>query len=175
MRLRIVTPNKITVGCEDLNVAFDVTNSRVGNGALSIAMLIYRWVCGNGCIFGGGKGKFFSRRHIGNIKPEEFRKEFTSSLESIPEFIDFAAGSVEKANMTVLSERDVKDFIRNFKEAGLKTVANVLTNEIEGKNAVNAWEVVNIATYKAQEYALDTRIKIETIAGKLLTDLSKVS
>lgn len=170
MKLRIISRDKININGEELSFGFDIKNSRVGRASCEIAILIYRWICGNGCIFGGGKGFIFSKRHVA-INREQYITEFTDMLDKSPDTIEYIKKKVEEAQELTLNSNTIQNLIDKFKAENIvnsKYLAGKIEQVMDEKYTRTAWGFTNAITEIAQDYSVDTREKLEQFAGKIL-------
>jgi len=169
LNLRIVRSRQLNIAGEDLSVGINVRNSRVGKSKVDIELLIYKWKCTNGIIFGGGVETYYSKRHTG-IDSETIASEFSRIMSDMPKNIELIKSKVETLRSTKINENILEKFVDKFEKN--KFANSAMTQKILAsmpKYEDTGWGFVNAMTEVAQEYNMDTRERIEKYAGQLLT------
>jgi hypothetical protein len=158
----------LDIGKDELFSGIQIDSSDVGRKPLSVIFFIYRLVCTNGMTNTQVTDRIFKHRHLG-IDPVNFRLEFSEAIGQLPVMTDvFSKLITDSQNKRI-------PFIRDdiFKQASQITgltdeIVNKSLDKLELKYDHNRWGLINSFTETAQEYPLETRLKIETAAGKLL-------
>lgn len=168
MNLRVVSRDKININGDELSFGFDIRNSNIGKSSVEIAIIIYRWICSNGLIVGGGKGYMMRQRHVA-VDRESLVREFVTLLDSSPDVITHIKGSIEKSMDTKLNSNEMQKIIDSLKANGMiKNAIGRLEEYTEPAYDGTLWGVVNGITRLSQDYSLDTRLRMEKIAGEIL-------
>lgn len=168
MNIRIIRNEMLNVEGEDLHIGFQVRNSDVGRSTLVVQVLVYKVICSNGLLLGGGMGELFMRRHV-VIKGRNFEEEFEQAVASLPKVIEYVEKEIVKNKIHRISDLEMQKLIDEFKES-----MNASDELVEGvKEAIshydsNRWGFINAITEVAQNYSLDRQIELETYAGELL-------
>lgn len=171
LHLRAVSSEPLNIPNEDLFAGFSVDSSDVGRSTLIIRFFIYKQVCTNGLMLPQIGGNLFSQKHIG-ISRQDFRLNLQDSLSLIPELV--------KKSEELISENSSKSFnLRNldFEEA-IKSIQNrTKLSEQSAKKVVelaidkyrdSKWGLVNAITEVAQDFTLERRLELETVASDYL-------
>lgn len=168
LKARIVSREKININGEELSFGFDIKNSRVGRASCEIAIIIYRWICSNGVIFGGGKGFMYAKRHIA-ISREQFITEFVEMLDQAPDTVKYIKKSIEDSQGIQLNSQNIQNLINRFKAENIsRNAAGRIEQIMDEKYNRTLWGMTQAITELAQEYNLETREKMEEFAGKIL-------
>jgi hypothetical protein len=164
--MRIVRKDLMDINGEELSVGLNIKNSMVGRSMVNIQVMIYRWICKNGVIFGGGAGTVFAKKHI-NITREDFITGMNDSLEKIPYIVNNAKQWVESSRENVLNSNSLQKIIDELKDAKF---SDLFLGKVKDSipETPTRWDVVNAMTMHAQAYSFDTREKIEQYAGLIL-------
>jgi len=171
LKMRIVSRDKIQVGEKEddtLSYGFDISNSRTGKSSLKISFIVYRWICSNGMIMGGGKASYYSQRHVG-ISDGAFRSEFGTFLENIPELTKYAEEQIIASQKKSVTPKEIQQMVDQFKAMKInKKVEDELESVIYTGDVRCVWDFTNVLTAMAQKYNIETRERIETAAGRIL-------
>lgn len=172
MKLRLVSRDKIIINGDELSVGFDIKNSRVGRSSVEISLMLFRWICSNGMIFGGGKGMAYRKIHVGADR-SEIICGFTDMLNRLPDSVEYIKNHVEMSQNQKLTSDLIQRLLDQYKIIGVqkgimgRVQANVETDLAEGK-ILSLWDFINHTTQIAQDYSLETREKAETAASRIL-------
>ncbi|MCX8074146.1 MAG: DUF932 domain-containing protein [Clostridia bacterium] len=168
LKMRIVSRDKININGEELSFGFDIKNSRVGRASCEIAIIIFRWICSNGMIFGGGKGFMYTKKHIA-INREQFITEFVEMLDHAPDTVEYIKRSIETSQQTKLDSQSIQNLINKFKAENIsRNACGRIEQMMDEKYNRTLWGMTQSITELAQEYNLETREKMEEFAGKIL-------
>lgn len=167
-KLRIISRDKIDIAGDSLQFGFDIKNSRVGKSRLQINILLYRYICQNGMVFGGGQGHFYTKRHIG-ISREDLITQFTEMLDRAPDIIGYLKKNVEASMVKKLNDDNIQNLINKFLADGnSRNAAGRIKDMMDAKYDRTLWGFGNAITELSQEYGVDTREKMEMFAGKIV-------
>lgn len=168
-KIRVASRETITIGDDELRFGFDIKNSRLGNGSLEISLLLYRIICANGCLIGGGKGLFYRQRHVG-IKPGVFENNFRDMLLKTPDAVRYVVNNIEDSQKSNLNNDKVQNYLDRFlaQSFATKNCAGQVQQTFNDKYPKTRWGMINAITEVAQQYDYDTRENIEEFAGKIL-------
>jgi hypothetical protein len=172
---RLIQREPMKVAGEDLFAGIQIDSSDVGRSILTAKFFIYKQVCTNGLVVSKGGGMLFQQKHVG-ITKDEFFNGFNNSMSSIPILIENA----ETVIGTALNEKTYESVFHNQKEMDnlvnslkIKTklsdegVTKVI-DTMESTYAPTKWGLINAITQVAQDYTLERRLELESIAGDLL-------
>lgn len=169
----LVDPNHpIEVKGETLFRGFFAWNSEVGSSVFGLTTFLYRYVCDNRIVWGATEVKELRIRHTGGA-PERFAYEGQKYLsryanEATDKIVDGIIRAQEK-DIPVAKDETVEDWLRSrgFNQAQAK--ASVQTAVAEQGQARSIWDIVNgITAYARSIPHTDTRVELETKAGKLM-------
>lgn len=169
--------NPVEVNGETLFRGFITWNSEVGSAVFGLTTFLYRYVCDNRIIWGMTDVKELRIRHTGGA-PERFAYEGAQYLgryanESTGALVDgirkaqaFELPSSPSEKAEVRWENWLK--ARGFTSAQAKS--SVTAAQAEEGQARSLWDIVNgVTAYARQIPHTDERVRVETMAGKLLT------
>ena len=180
---RLIQQEKMNVNGEDLFAGIQIDSSDVGRSVLSVNFFIYKQVCTNGLCIAKGAANLFTQRHI-NITSDDFHAGLKSSLKCLPELIAEYAGIIESCTTSYklvngilrpdvdkeLTDAELQKLITSVRhktklsEEGAQKVIELS----QSKYGLSDWGIINSITEVAQDYTLERRIELETIAGGLL-------
>lgn len=172
LNLRVVSRNKINIRGDELSFGFDIKNSGVGKSSVEISIIIFRWICSNGLIVGGGKGYVLKQRHIA-VDRESLVREFTTMLDNSPIIVDEIKETINKSMDVPLNSKEIQRIIDELKHSGiLEGAARKIEEYIEPEYEGTLWGIVNSITKSSQNYSLETRLQMERQAGVILNKYS---
>jgi hypothetical protein len=168
LNIRIVSRKQLkTIDGDDLHLAINIKNSRVGMSRFVVQFMLYKWICSNGVIFGGGVIPMMKRRHTGDIAAdcrlylENFIKDIPSITTKIEEF-------VSKSKSTEVNQESFEKIMLQFQAKKLPKVTERILETIPNYGGMNMMNVINAMTEVAQNYSNDTREAIEEFSGSLM-------
>jgi hypothetical protein len=159
---------------DNVNIGVHISNSDVGARPLQVDMMLFRLVCTNGMIDMVDGVPLFRMRQV-NVSRSEFRDRLQNALHTLGNRKDMLIGKFQDArNETVAKPYIVLSRICK-KHALSKGQANAVKEEYNrglatGEYDFNRISLVNAITRYAQECEQETRLKLETVAGKFLFD-----
>ena len=175
--LRLVDPNAnravlksdtLMVGRESAGI--HIANSEVGLRAVTVDALVFRLVCTNGLIRRLNQKSLLKQRHIHVSEPR-----FQQMLEAaVSEATLVAAGFIEQMAMaTRIPIPDPNLAIERL--AGLwnlsKQTVELIKFALYGENNQETlYGLVNAVTQVSQQFAIEQRFEMETLAGLLIDD-----
>lgn len=172
LNLRIVSRNIININGDDLSFGFDIRNSNIGKSSVEISIIIYRWICSNGLIVGGGRGYMMRQRHV-SVDRASLIRDFVELLDQSPMYVQAIKENIEKSMDTRLNSDSMQKIIDTLKASGMiQNAINRIDEYVEPEYANTVWGVVNSITRLSQDYSLDTRLRMEKIAGQVLSKYS---
>lgn len=168
LHMRITEKEMLDIEGEDLFAGITIDSSDVGRSGLRVHFFIYKQVCTNGLVIAKSSAKLFSQKHVG-IKHDEFVAGLKEGLNNFYELKDKVAESIRETSKIPLTE-DIDELLEDIKKTtGLSSEACEQVVYIMDKNYErNQWGLINSITEIAQNYSLDRRIELETIAGNML-------
>lgn len=172
LNLRVVSRNKINIRGDELSFGFDIKNSGIGKSSVEISIIIFRWICSNGLIVGGGKGYVLKQRHVA-VDRESLIREFTTMLDNSPAIVEEIKETINKSMDVPLNSKEMQRIIDELKHSGvLEGAARKVEEYIEPEQQGTLWGVVNGITRASQNYSLETRLQMEKQAGVILSKYS---
>jgi hypothetical protein len=168
MKMRIVSREKVEINGRPLSFGFDIKNSRVGRSSLELNVLVFDHICSNGMIFGGGKGQFYQKRHVG-ISRESFVQEFVDMIDKAPDTVRFIQRSINAAGNEVLNNDSIQRYLDKFKADNMsKLVAGLVEQTLAANYDRTVFGFASAVTEVAQRYSLDMRERMEKFAGNII-------
>jgi hypothetical protein len=169
LNIRLVDRHKIKIDGEDLSVALNIKNSRVGQSSLEVRLMIFKWICTNGIIFGGGKGSLYTKVHRGSLE-QDFRLELSKNLSYLPQIIEDIKYWVERSKDNILNDSAIQSAIDKMKAESYSSITiNAKIIELIPKYSKTTWGLSQAITEVSQDYSLDVRESMERFAGYLIT------
>lgn len=169
LNLRIISKDKININGDDLSFGFDIKNSNIGKSSVEISIIIFRWICTNGMIMGGGKAYVMKQRHV-SVSREQLVSNFVELLSKMPEITMQIKTMIEKSMGTKLNSSEMQRIVDMLKVKGvIAGAANRLIDSIEPEYSGTLWGAVNAVTKLSQQYSINTRLTMEKAAGTILS------
>ena len=179
----LVDPNHpIEVNGEKLFRGFYTWNSEVGSATFGLATFLYRYVCDNRIIWGATNVQELRIRHTGGA-PERFAYEGARYLsryanESTAILTDqitraqaYEVAPAERAADTATEGWGGWLKKRGFTDALAKNA--VAAAQAEEGQARSLWDIVQgVSAYARQIHHTDERVKVESMAGKLMNTVA---
>lgn len=112
--------------------------------------------------------QLFKQKHIG-ITSEDFAEGLREGLEIFHELKAEIAASINETRQIPLKE-DIEELIEDIqnKTALSEESAYEVLNLVDKNYKRNQWGLINGITEIAQQFTLERRIELETIAGNML-------
>lgn len=165
---------------DTLHPAIHASNSEVGDGCTRFASAVYTRSCNNGMIWGWKQTDALKQRHL-------FVKHSTF-VEEVAKVIDNALQTSQKM-IRKLYDTQVMGIPNTYQEliyrmcekfsivdsVRVKWIAQcAVEKENTRSTSITLYNVINAATFVAQQYAYETRQTIERVAGFILENESGV-
>ena len=168
LHLRLIESTMLDIDGEDLYAGISLDSSDVGRSGLSVKFFIWKQVCTNGMVIAKSSANLFKQKHIG-IDHEDFAAGLTEGLETFYNLKDEIARSIEETSKIPVNA-DLEELIEEVKTATKLSdeAAEKVVELMQVKYAPTRWGLINGITEVAQEYSLERRIELETIAGSML-------
>lgn len=172
LHLRLCETKMMSIDGEDLFAGITLDSSDVGRAGLSVKFLVWKQVCTNGLVIAKSSAQMFRQKHIG-LNHEDFAAGLQEGLEKFYELKDEITASIEETAKVELgggtAEAD-DDLIEDIqKTTGLSEESSYEVLNLVDKNYKrNRWGLINGITEIAQQFTLERRIELETIAGNML-------
>lgn len=168
LHLRLCQTEMMDVDGEDLFAGISLDSSDVGRAGLSVRFFIWKQVCTNGLVIAKSSANLFRQKHIG-ITHEDFAAGLTEGLERFYELKDSVCESIN-ATREIPLEEDIEKLIEDIQEKTLlsEDSAYEVLNLVDKNYERNRWGLINGITEIAQQFTLERRIELETIAGNML-------
>lgn len=169
--------NPIEVAGETIFRGFMTWNSEVGSAVFGLTTFLYRYVCDNRIVWGATDVKELRIRHTGGA-PERFAHEGARYLKRYgDESTEVIGNVISAAKRAELPEALEKDGVENWlqKRGFTKSVAKaaVESGRAEEGAVRTVWDVVSgVTAYARSVTHTDTRVGLETAAGKLLNSVA---
>jgi hypothetical protein len=159
---------------DNVNIGIHVSNSDVGARPLEIQMMIFRLVCTNGMIHMVDGVPLFRRKAV-NMSRDELKAQIGNALHTLSIRSDHLIGKFQDARCeTIKKPFAVISRISKKYNLGKSQVVGVVEEYnrgiATGEYTDNRISVVNALTKYAQQLDQNTRVKLETVAGKFLFD-----
>ena len=171
LHVRLVGREMLPIPNEDLFAGLFIDSSDVGRNILVVNFGIYKQVCTNGLVICKAGGTLFKQKHIG-ISVDEFHEGLYNSLGVIDELTENAIEFVNraKAKSCSLDLEDMERFVRDIRHTTnlSEESAGKVISLMQTKYGSSHWGLINSITEVAQDFTLDRRIELETIAGNIL-------
>lgn len=157
-----------------LHRGFIISNSEVGAASFSIMMFMFRVVCGNHIIWDASDIQKLMIRHTQN-GPTRFVSEAMPHLEAYCNQLAKPQEDAIKRVRQYLLPSKSDDVVILGKKLGFtrgETLAAITAANKEEGQCATGWDLINGYTAHARSFEhIDTRIDLETRAGKLITSL----
>lgn len=156
---------------DDLFGGFTIDSSDVGRKALEIKFFIYKQVCMNGLCVPKYSDFVYRQKHLGLLLLD-FKNEFREAIEGVDVFCEKIQDVIIKSKNTVV-DLDNEDYLKNVSKV-TEIPVEVLQDKViplawDKYDGSTQWGLINAVTDFAQNYTLERRIKLENVAGKLLS------
>lgn len=175
--LDIEDGDKDNPGMQDLYTGFTIDSSDVGRSVLTCKFFIFKQVCTNGMIVSKFGGTLFSQKHIGITAPE-FKEGLIAGVEKVAVLRDEAYSYIKEnkelqsrySSSIILSQDELDEMVKNIRlqtllsEESARKVIDLMQYRYDSTN----WGFYNAITEVAQDYTLDKRLDLETLAGNTL-------
>lgn len=172
MHVRMVDKEMLNIQGEDLFTGVVIDSSDVGRSILQVKFLLYKQVCTNGLIIAKSGGTLFSQKHIG-ISADEFMTGLENSLKLIPQLREQTIARVNELGSKAIVSMNIEDEVEALKEKTKLTFklsdesVNKVIDFMKEKYSNTKWGYINALTEVAQDFTLERRLEIESIAGNL--------
>ena len=172
LHVRLCETEMMKVDGEDLFAGITLDSSDVGRAGLSVKFLVWKQVCTNGLVIAKSSAQMFRQKHIG-ISHDDFVEGLTAGLEQFYTLKDEICKSIEmtaKVELNSGSAEEDDELIEEIqKTTGLSEESSVeVLNLVDRNYSRTRWGLINGITEVAQQYTLERRIQLETIAGGML-------
>ena len=164
LHLRLIGRDTIPINGEDLFPGIFIDSSDVGRNILIVSFGIYKQVCTNGLIISKAGGILFKQKHIG-ISEEEFILGLSNGLSGVDELVSSAENWINNAR---IKEMSLEDISTKLKAISLADEEEKILELMDTHYDRTRWGLINGITEIAQNYTLDRRVELETVAGTLL-------
>jgi Domain of unknown function (DUF932) len=167
---RILFPGFATEAAdgEKMVPGVQIRNSEVGMSSLCWDAVIFRVKCWNGLI-DTREGSGIKVRHAGKNSTDAFAgidESIRKIVDTLPEHLKLIQTACEQKVENPQEYLELAASRHALPKAMIPTILEQLASTTPTK-----WEVINAATMIAHGKALDSRVAIETAAGKMLTAL----
>lgn len=175
LHLRLVGLHRIDYK-EDLYPCIFISSSDVGLSSLVMNFGIYKQICTNGLMLSQGDWQLYRQRHIG-IRPEDFEERLVASLKKVDILSDKVITKVRacrgigfSVSINNLTQEDFDSVVKSIKDdTGISSEgAGKVITLMKDKYGDSVWGYINSLTEVAQDYTLERRLELETIAGNML-------
>lgn len=168
LHLRLVENTMLDIAGEDLFAGITLDSSDVGRAGLSVKFFIYKQVCTNGLVIAQSSANLFRQKHIG-ITHEDFAAGLSEGLHTFYELKDKITEQI-KATAAIPVKEDIEELLEDIKEKTKLSddaAAKVIEFMVQ-KYDKTQWGLINGITEVAQDYTLERRIELETLASNML-------
>lgn len=175
LHLRMVSSERLPIPNEDLFPGFSINSSDIGRSTLIINFFIWKQVCTNGLVVPKKFGELFRQKHIG-VNVEEFKAGVRESFGLVQPIVAEVTKSIKNTASVSLEdsfkdEKSLELLIKQVKSATLlseESTGKIITLMQNGTYDRNRWGLINSITQVAQDFTLETRLRLEKVAGDLL-------
>lgn len=172
LHLRLCENKMMNVNGEDLFAGIALDSSDVGRAGLSVKFLVWKQVCTNGLVIAKESAQIFRQKHVG-ISHDDFIAGLKEGFERFYDLKDNISRSIEataKVELNRGSAEDDDELIEHIQNiTGLsEESSNEVLNVVDLNYKRTRWGLINGITEVAQQFTLERRIELETIAGNLL-------
>lgn len=168
LHVRLIQKEMLDVEGEDLYAGISLDSSDVGRSGLTVKFFIWKKVCTNGLVIAKSAARLFKQKHIG-INHDEFAEGLREGLEKFEELKEKIAESIRETSKIPVNE-DLEKLIEEIKDTTNLSdqAAEKVVELMQVKYAPTRWGLINGITEVAQDFALETRLQLEEIAGNML-------
>lgn len=167
--LQVIGPADSSSGRDVLNRGLHLRNSEVGLARVSISAMVYRVICLNGLVMGGGRWAF-TRRHVGHGElADNVRRAFDHAIELSSQAATAFAGT--RAITVKEPQRALERIVTRYELAEPEAAAVTRAFTVEPGHTLYA--VINALTRAGNDATLDlqSRHKLQSLGGRI-TELS---
>lgn len=168
-KIRLISNEKMTIDGDDYSVGLDISNSRVGRSSIKLEFLIFRWICTNGMMVGGGKSTILQKIHR-NIEKLSIEQQIVVMIQSMPELLMEIKGWVESSKQNKIDQKHLDLLTDGFRARANnsdKAVQNIKAT-MASKYDQSMWGYIQSITEVAQTNTIFTREAMERYAGMML-------
>ena len=168
-KIRVISLTKVVINGDTYSVGFDISNSRVGRSSVKIQLLIFRWICSNGMLMGGGKAEIIKKRH-NNIQFDSIGTEINLLIANIPSFLEDVKNWTEKAHANKINSASLEMLMDSFKVNAFNSdsVSMQIQAVMDKDYSMTLFGLTQAITQVAQDQSVFVRENMEAYAGKLL-------
>lgn len=165
LHLRMVEKEMLPIEGEDLFAGITIDSSDIGRSGLYVQFFIYKQICTNGLIISKSSGRLFRQKHIG-ISSEEFKEGL---LNGLTKFDEIKESSIEliKRNKEIPTSEEILEEIKEKTKLTDDVIEEVITLA-DCSYDRSRWGIANGITEIAQNYSLERRLQLETVAAEIL-------
>lgn len=169
LHLRLCGTEMLPIDGEDLFPAIFVDSSDVGRSTLVVQFGIYKLVCTNGLVISRASGTLFKQVHRG-ISVEELHEGLKTALSKIDILAENSVEWVKKTQAKKIEHDTLEEFIASIRNTTKlsEDKAKKVIDLMNTRYSMNKWGLINGITEVAQDFTLERRLELETIAGNLL-------
>jgi hypothetical protein len=171
LHLRVVQNRRMMI-TDDLFAGIQIDSSDVGRSTLLVRFMIYKQICTNGLCVSKGGGILFKQKHYA-IDPDEFSQGLIVALNSVRPLVEQFAFKIKIASdkgIVLDEENQVQKFIEEVR-AKTRLTEDAVGKVIDLMNTKykrTQMGLIHSITEHAQDYSLERRLELESIAGDLL-------
>lgn len=167
LHFRMCETTMLPIDGEDLFAGITLDSSDVGRAGLSVRFFIYKQVCTNGLVIAKSSANLFRQKHIG-ITHDDFAAGLSEGLQTFYNLKDEITASI-KATAQIPLESDIDKLIENIRnKTNLSEEYTMEVINLAHKYGKTQWGLINGITEIAQQFTLERRLELETIAGTML-------
>lgn len=168
LHLRMIDKNLLDIEDEDLYAGITLDSSDIGRSGLSVKFFIWKQVCTNGLVIAKSAAKMFRQKHIG-ITHDDFAEGLQGGLKKFDDLKEKIAESIRETSK-IPADKDLESLIEEIKNTTNLSdqAAEKVVELMEVKYAPTRWGLINGITEVAQDFTLETRLRLEEIAGNML-------
>lgn len=168
-KVRIISDDKMVIDGDEYSVGLDVSNSRVGRSSVKLELLIFRWICGNGQIMGGGRSTVVQKIHR-NIENLSIEMQIATVIQRIPELLIEIKSWVETSKQNRLSQHSLDMLMDGFRARAVnsESLTRMVRELMMTKYNETMWGYTQAISEIAQQHSIFAREKMERYSGDMM-------
>jgi hypothetical protein len=168
-KVRIISDEKMIIDGDEYSIGLDVSNSRVGRSSVKLELLIFRWICSNGQIYGGGRSTVLQKIHR-NIENLSIEMQIVVIVQQIPELLVEIKTWIEAAKANTLNQHSLDMLLDGFRARAInsESATRAVRELMNTKYNETMWGYTQAIAELAQSYSIFQREPMERYSGQML-------